>query len=200
MYPRPDNIRNNQLMDTEEFLAKESRLVFLSGQIGGGLFGGMGIMEDLMAMAKWSTEPITLVVSSPGGSVEGMLQIYDTIGLIPAPVDTIAYFCASAATVLFAAGRKRYLAPNARLMLHLPSGQLRGDAREIEIQAGEMKRIKGQLVDLLIECGAKKPKAEILKDIDREFWMGAQQVIDYGLADEVLTVEKLQEILGEPVK
>ena len=203
MYPREGDLRTDQMMASDEFLAKKSRVVFLSGALGNpyeGNFGGCAIVEDLYAMAKWSKEPITMIINSPGGSINTMLQIYDAIKLLDVPVNTVANFCASAATIIFAAGKKRYLAPNGRTMLHLPSGGMQGDAKEIEIQAKEMERVKELLVDLLIDCGATKAKEEILKDIDRSFWMSAEETIEYGLCDEILTSKELRGMLGAPIK
>ena len=91
--------------------------------------------------------------------------------------------------MLLAAGSKRYLYPHAKVMLHLPSGQMGGDARDLEIQHRQMGVYRDKVIDILCDCGAKKNRTEILGDMDRDYWLEPQEAIDYGLADEILTPE-----------
>ena len=105
------------------------------------------------------------------------------------PIITVGRYCASAAAIILAAGTKRYLFPHAKVMLHLPSGQMGGDSKDWEIQHREMQKYKDKIVDILCENGAKKSREEILSDIDRNFWLEPQEAINYGLEDEIITPE-----------
>jgi ATP-dependent Clp protease protease subunit len=95
----------------------------------------------------------------------------------------------SAATLLLAAGSKRYLMPHAQVMIHLPSGGFEGNAEQIDSQNKEMKKFKEEMVAILIECGVKKSREAILKDMRKELWMTAKEAIEYGLADKIATKE-----------
>ena len=121
--------------------------------------------------------------------------MYDTIKSLQSPVITIGEYCASAAAVLLASGSKRYLRPHAKVMLHLPAGQMGGDARDWDIQHKQMEKYRTTVVDILRECGVKKSSEEILTDIDRDYWMSAEEAIDYGLADEIMTKEVWQNMI-----
>ena len=81
-------------------------------------------------------------------------------------------------------------------MLHLPAGQMGGDARDWDIQHRQMEQYRDRVVEILKECGVKKSREEILKDIDRDYWMNADEAIEYGLADKVMNPEIWQEWIG----
>lgn len=158
------------------------------------------ITDMLMYFDSQSHDPVYLVIDSPGGMVDTGLTLYDTIRLVESPVWTIGRSAASMATILLAAGDKghRYVYPNSTTMLHLPSGQLAGDARDLETGAKQMDVIKNQLVDLLIECGVPHTRRKILKDIDRDYWMRPEDAIDYGLADLMADTNMMREIMKAP--
>lgn len=189
--PRSNKVPNEAMKGSFEILTQR-RILFLRGAIG---IDECALMADMMAMATSSDAAIKLIVDSPGGSIAAAFQIYDTIRLLDVPVYTIGIACSSAAAFIFGAGSRRILLPHGQMMLHLPFGELKGEADLWEVRAKEMKKIKNRIIDALIECGAKKSKAEILDNIGVEHWMDAQETIDYGLADEIMTKESLKELL-----
>ncbi len=180
-------VNEEQMVGVREHLSNRSRILFLTGP----LTGEMEAQNTLLAFDSLSHEPIRLVITSPGGDLDSTFLFYDTIRLIKSPVLTLGRYCASAAVLLLAAGKKRYLMPHAKVMLHLPSGQIAGDARDWDIQHKEMNKYKERMVDILKDCGAKKSRDEILADVDRDFWLEPEEAIEYGLADEIMTPKVL---------
>lgn len=190
LYPRVAIVNGQEVLVQEdecvgfrEHLTHKHRTLILSGQ----LTGETDSHNLLLALDTLSQEPIKIIITSGGGELDSAFLLYDTMRLIQSPVITIGRFCASAAVMLLAAGSKRYLFPHARTMIHLPSGILEGNAAELEIQHQLMLGYKDTMVAILQECGVKKTKEEILKDMDRDFWMTPHEAIEYGLADEILT-------------
>ena len=195
-YPRTATINGQEMLvdDTQmvsyrEHLNFEKRMLFISGAI----TGEVESHNTLMAFDTISHDPIKLVITSPGGDLDSTFLFYDTMKLMKSPIITIGRYCASAAAIILAAGTKRYLFPHAKVMLHLPSGQMGGDSKDWEIQHREMQKYKDKIVDILCENGAKKSREEILSDIDRNFWLEPQEAINYGLADEIITPEVWRE-------
>ena len=196
LYPRMSRVgdtdklvTDTQMVGYREHMTKEYRTLYLDGIIS----GDSSPRQLLGALDTLSHEPIKLFITSPGGDLDTTFLFYDVMKRIQSPVITIGDYCASAAAILLAAGSKRYLSPHAKVMLHLPAGQMGGDARDWDIQHKQMEKYRKAVVDILRECGVKKSSEEILNDIDRDYWMSADEAIDYGLADEVMT----KEIWGE---
>lgn len=193
--PRPDGLREDQYDTPQSYLAREHRVLNLRGPIVDmgarwDNFSAVAVMDSIEAMNRENPDaPIWLFINSPGGSVSEGFILYDTIKMSTAPIYTMTQQAASMATVIMAAGDRRYLYPHARVMMHLPRGVVGGDSREIEIQTAEMKQLETNLVDVYRENGVNKSSADILEDIDREMWLSAEEVIEYGLADEVLSRE-----------
>ncbi len=134
-------------------------------------------------------KPITLVINSPGGSVDAGFAIWDQIMMISSPVITIVTgLAASMATVLALAGKERFATPNSRFMLHQPrlSGVIQGQATDLEIQAKEMLNTKANLLKIY-ESRTGKTSAEIEKVIDRDTWMSAKEALSFGLLDKIIT-------------
>lgn len=191
LLPKPFELRHSQSIHA--YLARE-RIVFMYGAIVGypqrmDIFNASQIADTLLVLNRMDkTKPIWLVIDSEGGFVNDGLGIYDVIKTIEAPVYTVGRSCFSMAAVLLTVGEKghRYLYPHSKVMLHLPQGSSSGDSEEVKIQAKELDKVKDVLVDILIENGVTKPRARILKDINREHWMDTQEAIAYGLADKVL--------------
>ena len=192
LYPRITEVNGVETLVTDiqcvghrEHLIEHQRMIFLSGP----MTGETESHNLLMALDTISQEPIRLIITSPGGELDSTFLFYDTMRLMKSPIITVGRFCASAAAILLAAGTKRYLFPHARVMLHLPAGQMGGDARDWDIQHRQMEKYRNTVVDILRECGVRKSQEEILSDIDRDFWMEPQEAIEYGLADEIITPE-----------
>jgi ATP-dependent Clp protease protease subunit len=132
---------------------------------------------------------ITIYVNSPGGSVMAGLAIYDTMQFIKPDVSTTVVGQASSmAALILAAGAKgkRYALPHARVMIHQPMGGFQGQVSDIEIHSREMLRIKRRLSEIFAEHTGQDV-AKIQGDSDRDHFMGAQESLEYGLIDEVMT-------------
>ena len=132
---------------------------------------------------------INMYISSPGGLVSSGLAIYDTMQFIKPPVAT---FCmgtaASMAAVILAAGEpgKRNILPHARVMIHQPMGGAQGQASDIEIQAREILKLREKL-NIILSHHTGQPLDRIEKDSDRNYWMDAEEAVEYGIVDNVLT-------------
>ena len=139
------------------------------------------------------SKDIQIYFNTPGGAVHAGLGIYDTIQYIRSDVATICTgMAASMGAVLLAAGTKgkRTALPHSRVMIHQPMGGAQGQASDIEITAREIMKLKKELYEILAKhTGNSTEKVE--SDADRDFWMTAQEALDYGMVDEVLTREKL---------
>lgn len=135
-----------------------------------------------------------MYINSPGGVVTSGLAIYDTMQYVRMPISTICIGqAASFGALLLAAGDKgkRFALPNARIMIHQPLGGAQGQATDIEIQTQEILRIK-KLLNQIFSKHTGQPIEKIEKDTDRDFYMGPEQAIKYGLIDEVIDTRKLK--------
>ena len=165
------------------------------------IFLGCGINDDvaniiqaqlLFLDSNGSDTDITLYINSPGGVVYSGLAIYDTMQSINADVATVCTgMAASMASVLLAAGTKgkRSILPHSRVMIHQPMGGAEGQASDIEITAREILKLKSELYDILVEHTGKSLE-DITRDADRDFWMSAQEALDYGMVDEIIKRKK----------
>ncbi|HSH02788.1 MAG TPA: ATP-dependent Clp protease proteolytic subunit [Anaerolineae bacterium] len=134
-------------------------------------------------------KPINMYINSPGGQVYSGMAIYDTMQGLKCPISTAAVgFTASFGTVLLTAGTKgmRYALPNATIHMHQPLGGAQGQASDIAIQAQEILRLRASLNQIL-SYHTGQDLDQIVKDTDRDIYMGAQEAKEYGLVDEVLT-------------
>ncbi|MEY4310617.1 MAG: ATP-dependent Clp protease proteolytic subunit [Actinomycetota bacterium] len=171
----------------------EDRIIFLGVQVDDA--SADDIMAQLLVLESQDPDrDITMYINSPGGSFTAMTAIYDTMQYIRPQVQTVCLGqAASAAAVLLAAGApgKRLALPNARVLIHQPSSgdAGRGQASDIEIQANEMQRLREWLEETLSKH-SKRTKAEVNKDIDRDKILTAQEALEYGLIDQVLTSRK----------
>jgi ATP-dependent Clp protease protease subunit len=135
-------------------------------------------------------EDINLFVSSPGGSVTSGLALLDVMKMISSPVNTICMgLAASMGSMILSHGAKgkRKIFANGRVMIHQPSiGGIQGQATELEITAKQILKTRRILADILAEnCGQSVEK--ILKDFDRDYWMDANEALEYGIVDEIIT-------------
>jgi ATP-dependent Clp protease protease subunit len=171
----------------EKFL--EERRVFLWGAIDED--SAKEITEKLIYLdLVLPNKPITFYINTPGGHTTSGMAIYDTIKLISSPVTIVVTgMAASMGSILLSAPQKgrRLLFPNARVMIHQPliSGQIYAPATDINIQAEEMERIREDM-NCILSSASGQPIEKIRKDTDRDFYLNAQQAIDYGLADRVV--------------
>ena len=142
----------------------------------------------LIALDAESAELIDMIVSSPGGHLESGDTIHDLIKFIRAPVRMIGSgWVGSAATHVYLAAprERRFCLPNTRFLIHQPSGGIGGKASDIAIQAQEILRARQRIAELIArETG--KPLEVVLKDIDRDYWLSAQEAIDYGLVGRIV--------------
>ena len=135
------------------------------------------------------SKEINFYINSPGGSVTAGLAIYDTMQYISSPVATLCMGqAASMAAVLLAAGEPgmRYALPHSRILLHQPMGGFQGQASDIDIQAKEIIRLKGILNEILAKHTGNDIK-KIEEDTDRDYFMGAEEALSYGVIDKILT-------------
>jgi ATP-dependent Clp protease protease subunit len=161
------------------------RILFLRGEIADDV--ATDLVAQMLALDAAHLEPITLYIDSPGGEVNGLFTIHDTMQMLSSPVNTRCLgMAASSAAVILATGTGvRSAAPNARVMLHQPHGGLGGQAADIEIRAREFLYLKGRLEEILAERTGQ-PLERIQADTDRDYWMSADEARAYGLIDEVL--------------
>ncbi|MEO5733322.1 MAG: ATP-dependent Clp protease proteolytic subunit, partial [Rubrivivax sp.] len=142
----------------------------------------------LLALAQESNDPITVMVSSPGGHVESGDAIFDMIRFIAAPVTTIGTgWVASAGAHIFLAPPKerRVCLPNTRFMIHQPAGGAGGPASDIAIQAKEIVRVRERLARVIAKQTGK-PVETVMKDIERDYWMNAGEAIAYGIVSRII--------------
>jgi ATP-dependent Clp protease protease subunit len=136
---------------------------------------------------------VSLYINSPGGVVTAGMAIYDTIQFIRPDVATICIGqAASVAALLLASGTpgKRFALPNSRLLIHQPTmGGLSGQATDIDIHAREILRIRASLNEIMAKHTGQ-PIEKIERDVERDFWMGAQQAREYGIIDEIIYKHK----------
>jgi len=169
----------------------KDRIVFLGTEINDDV-SNIVIAQFLFLESEDPDKEIMLYINSPGGVVTSGLAIYDTMQYVRSTVSTTCLgLAASMAAVLLAAGTKgrRLALPNARIMIHQPMGGARGQATDIEIQAREIRHMKEVITDVLVGATGK-PRDQIIKDIDRDFYMGSVQAKEYGLIDDVLPPRK----------
>lgn len=144
---------------------------------------------------------INLYINSPGGSITALLAIYDTMQYVKPDIWTICFGqAASAAAVLLAAGTKgkRLALPHARVLLHQPYSEAYGQATDIELAANEIMRMRTLLEEILASHSGQTVD-KIHHDTERDFVMSAQEALDYGLIDEVITTRQLADNTG-PIK
>jgi ATP-dependent Clp protease protease subunit len=165
----------------------KDRIIFVEGEIEFHM-SSIIIAQLLHLEQEDSTKDITMYVNSPGGYVTAGMAIYDTMQHLKCDVSTVCVgMAASMGSMILSAGKKgkRYALPHSEIMIHQPWGGAQGQASDIEIQAAKIVRQKKLLTKLLSEnCGQKIEK--VTKDMDRDFWMDAEESVKYGIIDKVL--------------
>lgn len=168
----------------------DERKIFLWGQVDE--TSAKSVVEKLLYLE--ATDPakdITFFIDTPGGSITSGMAIFDTIKLIKSPVKVVVMgMAASMGSILLSAPKKgnRHLYPHARVLIHQPliTGRMVAPAVDINIQATEMERLRDELNQILADASGQ-PLEKIAHDTDRDFYLTAQEAIDYGLADHIVT-------------
>jgi len=169
----------------------KERIIFLGGPITDEL-ANLIVAQLLYLDSEDNSKDIYLYINSPGGSVSAGLAIYDTIQHVKSDVATVCVgMAASMGAFLLAGGAKdkRFILPNARILLHQVAGGVEGQAADIKIQAQEILRVKKVINKILAErTGQRLSKIE--QDTDRDFYMDAEEAKKYGIVDEILNPSK----------
>ena len=173
-----------------ERLAFKSRFVLVFGEIDDRM--ARATCERLILLAQESDAPIHLLISSPGGHVESGDAIHDMIRFVRAPVTTIGSgWVASAGTHIFVAAPKerRVCLPNTRFMIHQPAGGAGGRASDIAIQAKEIIKTRERIAKVIArETG--HPLEKVLADMERDYWMSADEAVAYGIVSRIIERQK----------
>ena len=173
-----------------EQLSFKSRFVLVFGEINHTV--ARGVCERLIALSQQSDAPIRVLISSPGGHVESGDAIHDMIRFINAPVITIGTgWVASAGTHIFLAAEKqnRVCLPNTRFMIHQPAGGAGGPAADIAIQAKEILRTRERIARTIAKQTGR-PYEKVVVDMERDFWLSANEAIEYGIVSRVVETYK----------
>ena len=164
----------------------KNRIIFISGEIDDTLSNL--VVAQLLYLDSLSHEDISLYINSPGGSVTSGLAIYDTMNFIKSDVSTICYgICASMAALLLSSGKKgkRYILPNADVMIHQVLGRSEGQASDVKIATDRILDLKNRLNSILSKNTNKHIKT-IEKDTDRDNYLNAEESLEYGLVDKII--------------
>ncbi|OHD54514.1 MAG: ATP-dependent Clp endopeptidase, proteolytic subunit ClpP [Spirochaetes bacterium GWF1_51_8] len=182
--------RGERAYDIYSRLLKD-RIVFLGSAIDDDV-ANLVIAQLLFLDAEDPDKDISLYINSPGGVVTSGLAIYDTIQFLNSSVNTICIGqAASMSAVLLAAGKKgkRFALPNSRIMIHQPSGGAQGQAADIRIQAEEILRMKERLNEIMVKHTGQKLTV-LEKDMDRDYFMSADEAKKYGIIDDIIEKRK----------
>ena len=174
----------NPLMENALF---NSRTVLVVGEINDRI--ARTTTERLLAMAAESEDPITMIVSSPGGHVESGDMIHDMVKFIKPKVRMVGSgWCASAGALIYVSADKeeRVCLPNTRFLLHEPRGGIGGSASDIDIQAQEVIKMRERLNRIFAEATGQSYE-QIVKDTHRDYWMSAEEAREYGVVSRIIT-------------
>jgi len=179
--------RGERSYDIYSRLLKD-RIIMLSGEVNDQVASTI-VAQLLFLEAQDPDKDIYFYINSPGGVITSGLAMYDTMNYIKPDIVTICIGqAASMGAFLLSSGTKgkRYALPNARIMIHQPSGGAQGQSTDIQIQAEEIQRLKDTLNEIMGEnCGKKAKQLE--KDTERDNFMSSKEAVEYGLIDQVLT-------------
>jgi ATP-dependent Clp protease protease subunit len=169
----------------------KDRIVFIDGEIND-LTADLTVAQLLFLESQDPEKDISIYINSPGGSVTAGLALYDTIQCIRPDVQT---YClgqaASMAALILACGTKgkRYALPSSRVLIHQPWGGAQGQASDVTLQAKEILRLKKLTIDYFSLASGRDP-ASVAGDMERDFFMSAQEAMEYGLVDRLLERRK----------
>ena len=179
--------RGERSYDIYSRLLKDN-IIFLGTAIDDSVANAI-VAQMLFLESEDPDKDIQIYINSPGGSVTAGLAIYDTMQFVKNDIVTYCIGqCASMGAHLLAAGTKgkRFALPNARIMIHQPSGGAQGQATEIEITFKEIQRLKDNLAATFAKHTGQ-PLKKVMKDMDRDFFMSAEEALEYGIVDKVLS-------------
>ena len=185
----PPYQRTREMSITDMLL--ENRIIFLAGPIVERT-ASVVIQQLLYLQSIRRDQDVNLYINSPGGLVDQTLAIYDTMQFMGSEVAT---YCigqaASGAAILLMAGTKgkRYILPNAKVMLHQPYGGITGQAEDIRIQAEEVLRDKARLNAIIAKCTGKPPE-KVAEETERDRYLTADESLAYGIVDEILADDR----------
>jgi ATP-dependent Clp protease, protease subunit len=177
-------------MTLEEMLL-ENRVVFLVGEINH-VSASRVIMQMLYLQSVKKDQDINFYINSPGGVVDDTLAMYDIMRFLTCDIATYCIGRAeSGGAIVFMAGKrgKRFILPNAKVMIHQPFGGVYGQAADIEIQAEEILKTKENLISIMSRCTGQSHE-RIREDSERDRFFGAKQAVEYGICDEVIGAEE----------
>ena len=171
----------------EKFL--KTRQIILSGEVN--QENAEKVIKQLLLLEADSDKPIYLYIDSPGGSIDDGFGIFDMIRFVNAPVYTIGtgLIASMGALILLSVPKERRLGlPNSHYLIHQPliGGAYRGVATDLEIQAEEIAKSKAKIVEI-ISSETGKSKEQVVQDTDRDFWLTADEAVEYGLISRVVT-------------
>ena len=164
----------------------KDRIIILNGEINDATANS--IVAQLLYLDSLNNDDISLYINSPGGSITSGMAIYDTMNFIKSDVSTICIgMAASMAAFLLATGEwgKRFILPNAEVMIHQPLGGAQGQATDIKIAAERILRLKRKL-NMILSDRTKKDVNTINSDTERDYFMDCHEALDYGIVDKIL--------------
>ena len=185
--------RGERSYDIYSRLLKD-RIIFVGTPINDQI-ANLIIAQMLFLASEDPKKDIALYLNTPGGLVTAGMAIYDTMQYIPSDVMTICVGQASSmGAVLLAGGTpgKRQALPNARIMLHQPMGGITGQASDMEIHAREIIKMREQINQILVEC-TRRSVSEITRDTERDFFLTAEEAVNYGVIDEIVSPSTVTE-------
>ena len=178
--------KSNKVQEAIDEKLLEERKVFLWGMVDDN--SAKHVIDRLLYLDMLNHKEIQLYINSPGGYVTSGFSIYDTITSLKSPVSTICTgLAASMGSILLSVGKKgrRFIQPHARVMIHQPSGGARGQASNIEIQAKEILKTK-EIGARILSDNTGQSFDKIMKDFNRDYWMGAEESVEYGIVDGIM--------------
>lgn len=199
-YVIEDTGRGERSMDIYSRLLKD-RIIFIGQEINDHV-ANIVVAQLLFLRMEDPKKDINLYINSPGGYISAGLAIYDTIQIMNCKVNTYCVgMAASMGAFLLTAGTKgcRFALPHSRMMIHQPSGGIKGSAADIDIQANEIIKLK-RILNERMSYHTGQPIEKIEEDSNRDFYMSAEEAKKYGLIDEVFTPKKSSEVLLTPQK
>lgn len=180
------DVKNTEKQDNNETLLK-TRSILISGEIDKKM--AEKVVSQLLMLEAENDDPIKVFIDSPGGDVDSAYAIFDMIRFVKPKVTMIAMgLAASAGALILLAGDKenRFGFPNSHYLIHQPLSGIRGVATEIEIHAKEIEKTR-QKINALIAKETGKSLAQVEKDTDRDYWMSAEEALDYGLISKIIS-------------